>query len=164
LESVSIAHLNGLGKFSDPTRAIGGTTLFRELIRHVGVNVFDFDIPELSVGEGRLGRIRDSAGLRPLPFIPYPDTPWGKKAIDGIGVAGDRWDVASALHAMLSLENRFAFRSFLRRFPRIRRMLVALLMRMGKHSARGALAQTRFESRTAVMSRRASPRNETPSS
>lgn len=151
LEATRREHLEKLGKFYDVERTFEGVNCFRSLIPFVGVNVFDFGIPELQLlGETKTNSIRDPSGMRPLAFVPYPDTPMGKKALKSIDVDGPPWEIAKALHILFSFENRFGLSRMFRRWRWLRRFFVMVVMRFKMRGSAIRLRQTRFERRMAA--------------
>jgi hypothetical protein len=94
LEALREADLVALRKFSDPARSITNVQLFRSTIKYVGVNTFDFNVPEVPDLFDPLVSLRDSDGITAAPLVPYPGTRLGDMALRSIGVRADDWELA----------------------------------------------------------------------
>lgn len=152
IESVDNEALDALGKFSKSRKTLDAVEEFRRKIQYVGANSFDFSIPELDLcrGNKRLVSegIKDDKGNAACAFIPYPGTPLGNEVIAVHGGMNSPWEKAAAIHALLSLENRYGLQRILRASGPLRKIVVTIIETMQRIVFFRIFNKSRYESQS----------------
>lgn len=145
-ETLSIAGLKSLGKFTRIEEIPEKTTCFRKHIPFIGVNILDVGNPDLGIIFGAHGALeKDNEGHPAPPFIPYPGTEWGNHALRSNGLDYS-WSSAEDLFGVYSYMSRgWATRKILHSLRWTRR-IVLWSIRIARHVSNiGGANQTRFE-------------------
>lgn len=105
IEAEDLESMKNLGKFARPMLAWEMMEVFKNLIPFVGLNCFDTTNPDLKIASSSsiaLDKYGDATG----PFIPYPTTPWGDRALGEYKGFVLTWEHVSAMHTLYSLLSR----------------------------------------------------------
>ena len=120
VEVLSTEQMRDMGKFHNPDRTRILIRHFKDAIAFVGLNSFDATNPDLGISATSEVQL-DAYGDAVLPFVPYPTTPWGDRAL-GIYALGESWNDVATLHSLYSiLSGKGAVATALRRSLTLRK-------------------------------------------
>jgi anaerobic magnesium-protoporphyrin IX monomethyl ester cyclase len=141
--------LINLGKFSDPDAVLDNIAKLRRVIPFVCNNILDLMNADY-IEEDKIGAAGqvDNSGNPPPPFMPYPTTLFGDRAIDYYRKMEEPvWEVGEDLYILYSLISRYAVARHLLLKRRYLRRIVRQAIRYIKrfHVAMSAATQSRFE-------------------
>ncbi|MCP5013744.1 MAG: radical SAM protein [Ketobacter sp.] len=145
-ESLSEEGIGVLSKFRDVSHVLELTNYFRLRVPYVGVNVIDVGNPDLNLLSRSLAKLElDNEGKHPPAFIPYPNTPWGDRALLA-AKATRSWDDVAALYGVYALMARHGFIAALLRRVALARYVARILLRaLSAIPIPKAFFRTRFE-------------------